>query len=133
MSLVPYALRPRYVIRGVLLRRGVAHPNPLIQPIAMLLVGQGDFLRAKAIRQGLILGNPYWRVVGGVLVVREVSKLVLQKPPERLGRNRLRAGHSVTVGVTAPRLDLGRRARRIELQRLETEAHASASASKRRS
>ncbi len=47
MSLVPYALRPRYVFRSFLLRRGVNHPNPLIQPIAMLLVGQGDYLRSE--------------------------------------------------------------------------------------
>lgn len=133
MSLLPHALRPRFVIGGVLLRRGVAHPNPLIQPIAMLLVGQGDFLRARAIRHGLILGSPYWRAVGGVLVVREVSKRVLRKPPDRLGRKRLRAGQSVKVAVTAPRRDLSRRARRAELQRLETEARASISASKRRS
>ena len=99
----------------------------------MLLVGQGDFLRARAIRHGLVLGNPYWRAVGGVLVVREVSKLVLQKPPERLGRERLRAGHAVKVAVTAPRLDLSRRARRVERERLESEALASVSASKRRS
>lgn len=133
MSLVPYALRPRYVFRSFLLRRGVAHRNPLIQPIAMLLVGQGDFLRARALRHGLILGSPYWRAVGGVLVVREISKRVLQTPPERLGRERLRAGQFVSIAVTAPQLDLSRRARRAELQRLESDALASISASKRRS
>lgn len=133
MSLVPYALRPRYVLRSFLLRRGVSHPNPLIQPIAMLLVGQGDFLRARALRHGLILGSPYWRAVGGILVVRGVSKRVLQKPPERLGRQRVQAGRFVKVTVSAPRLDLSRRERRVELQRLETEAMASISAAKRRS
>jgi hypothetical protein len=133
MSLVPYALRPRYVLRGFVLKRGVMHGNPLVRPIAMLMVGQGDFLRARALRQGLILGNPFWRAVGGVLIAREVSKRVMQKPPERLGRERLGAGHLVKVAVTAPRLDLSRRARRAELQRLENEALASISASKRRS
>ncbi len=133
MSLVPYALRPKYVLRSFVLRRGVAHPNPLVRPIAMLMVGQGDFLRVKALRHGLILGNPYWRAVGGVLVAREVSKRVLQKPPERLATERIGAGRFVTVAVSAPRLDLSRRARRTELKRLETEALASVSASKRRS
>ena len=133
MSLVPYALRPRYVVRSFVLRRGVAHPNALVRPIAMLMVGQGDFLRVKALRQGLILGNPYWRAVGGALVIREISKHVLQKPPERLARERLGVGRGVTVAVSAPRLDLSRRARRAELKRLQSEALASISASKRRS
>jgi hypothetical protein len=132
MSLVPYALRPRYLFRSYVLRHGVAHPNPFIRPIAMLLVGQGDFLRVRAIRHGLVLGNPFWRAVGGVLVAREVGKRVLQKPPERLGRERLRAGHFVRVAVSAPNLDLSRRQRRAELKRLEAEALASISASKRR-
>ncbi|HYN33911.1 MAG TPA: hypothetical protein VES40_14900, partial [Ilumatobacteraceae bacterium] len=69
----------------------------------------------------------------GVLVVREISKRVLQTPPERLGRQRLRPGHFVKIAVSAPRLDLSRRERRVELKRLETEALASVSASKRRS
>jgi hypothetical protein len=133
MSLVPYALRPRFILRSFVLRYGVTHPNALVRPIALLMVGQGDFLRARALRQGLILGNPYWRAFGAVLFAREVSKHVLQKPPERLARERLGAGHFVRVAVTAPRLDLSRRARRAERARLEYEALASISASKQRS
>ena len=125
MSLLPYALRPRYVLRSFVLRKGVVHPNPLIRPIAMLMVGQGDFLRVKAIRHGLILGNPYWRAVGGVLLAREMSKRVLSSPPERLARERLSAGHVVKVTTSAPNLDLSRRKRRAELKRLESEALAS--------
>ncbi len=70
MSLVPYALRPRYVLRSFVVRKGLVHPNPLVRPLAMLMVGQGDFLRVKAIRHGLILGNPYWRAVGAMLLAR---------------------------------------------------------------
>ena len=133
MSLVPYALRPRYVVRSFVLRRGVAHRNPLSDRSPCSWSARATSCESGRIRQGLILGNPYWRAVGGVLVVREISKRVLQKTPERLGRERLRAGHVVTIAVTAPRLDLSRRARRAELKRLETEALASVSASKRRS
>jgi len=131
MSLLPYALRPRYVLRSFVLRRGVVHPNPLIRPIAMLMVGQGDFLRVKAIRHGLILGNPYWRAVGGALLLREVSKRVLSSPPERLARERLGPGHSVKVAASAPNLDLSRRQRRAELKRLESEALASVESRRR--
>ncbi len=132
MSLLPYGLRPRYVLRSFVLRRGVVHPSPLIRPIAMLMVGQGDFLRVKAIRQGLILGNPYWRAVGGALLVREVSKRVLSSPPERLARERIGPGHFVKVTASAPNLDLSRRERRAELKRLQSEALASV-ASRRQS
>jgi len=133
MSLLPYALRPKYVLRSFVLRRGVAHPNALVRPIAMIMVGQGDFVRARAIRHGLVLGNPYWRAVGGILILRGVSKQVLRKPPERIARERIGVGRLVTVAVTAPRLDLNRRQRRAELGRLESEALASVSASKQRS
>jgi hypothetical protein len=115
------------------IRRGVVHPNPLIRPIAMLMVGQGDFLRARALRQGAVMGNPFWRAVGAALLVREVSKRVFEKPPERLGRQRVRPGRFVTVTVSEPRLDLTRRERRAELNRLQAEGMRSVRASKRRS
>jgi hypothetical protein len=133
MSLLPYALRPRVVLRGFVIKRGLVHPNPLVRPIAMLLIGQGDYLRARAMRQGLVLGNPFWRAIGAALVVRGVSKQVFDKPPERLARQRVRPGRFVTVTVSEPRLDLSRRERRAELDRLRTEGMASVRASKRRS
>lgn len=133
MSLLPYTLRPRYLLRSFVIKRGVVHPNPLIRPLAMLMVGQGDFLRARALRQGVVLGNPFWRAVGGALLIREVSKRVFEKPPERLARQRVRPGRFVTVTVSEPRLDLSRRERRAELSRLEAEAMRSVRASKRRS
>jgi hypothetical protein len=133
MSLLPYALRPKYLVRSFVLRRGIMHPNPLVRPIAMLIVGQGDFLRARALRHGLILGNPFWRAIGGVLVVRHLSKSVFRQPPERIGREKLRAGQFVRITVSEPNLDLSRRASRAELERLESNAQASVSASKQRS
>ena len=128
MSLVPYALRPRYLFRSYVLRHGISHPNPVVRPIAMLLVGQGDFLRARSIRNGLVMGDPFWRAVGGVLLIREVSKRVLSRPPERLARERIGPGHFVKVTASAPNLDLSRRQRRAELKRLESEALASVAA-----
>ncbi|MGA7756313.1 MAG: hypothetical protein WBL31_15630 [Ilumatobacteraceae bacterium] len=125
MSLVPYALRPRYVLRSFVVRKGLVHPNPLVRPLAMLMVGQGDFLRVKAIRHGLILGNPYWRAVGAMLLAREVSRRALKSPPERLARERFGPGHFVKVTASAPELHLSRRQRRAELKRLESEALAS--------
>lgn len=128
MSLVPYALRPRYLFRSYVLRHGISHPNPVVRPIAMLLVGQGDFLRARSIRNGLVMGDPFWRAIGGALLIREVSKRVLSRPPERLARERIGPGHFVKVTASAPNLDLSRRQRRAELKRLESEASASVAA-----
>ena len=61
MSLLPYALRPKVVLRGQIVKRGVIGGNPFLRAIAMLIVGQGVYLRRTALRQGLMLGHPFWR------------------------------------------------------------------------
>lgn len=131
MSLLPYALRPKYVLRSFVLRRGVAHPNALVRPIAMLMVGQGDFLRARALRHGLILGNPFWRAIGVALLAQEARKRVIKGAPERIAVERLGIGRNVRISVIEP--SLSRRGRKAALRRLETEALASVAASQRSS
>lgn len=131
MSLVPYALRPRSVLRRQVIKRGVVGRNPYLRPLAMLLIGQGDYLRVKALRQGLGMGNPFWRAVGIALLLREANRRVFAKPTERLAVERIRAGGQVRVTVMEP--TLSRRGRKRALARLEADALASVAAAKRSS
>lgn len=128
MSLLPYALRPKVVLRAQIVKRGIIGGNPLLRPIAMLLVGQGVYLRRTALRQGLVLGHPFWRAIGVVLIGQAVYKQAFVKVPERIAVERIGVGHRVEVTTSEPDLSLGRRARRAELKRLEADALASIAA-----
>ena len=128
MALLPYALRPKVVLRSQIVKRGVIGGNPFLRPIAMLMVGQGVYVRRTALRQGLFLGNPFWRVIGLALVGQELYRRGIKRSPERLAIERIGIDHRVTVEVFEPNLDLSRRQRRAELRRLEAEALASVEA-----
>ena len=131
MALLPYALRPKAVLRHQIVKRGVIGGNPFLRPIAMLMVGQGVYVRRSAIRQGLILGNPMWRFIGVIVLGQELYRLTVKKTPERLATERIGPGHRVTVHAIEPNLHLSRRQRRAELRRLEAEALASVEARRR--
>lgn len=128
MSLLPYALRPRVVLRSQIIKRGVLGGNTVLRPIAMLMVGQGVYVRRSALRQGLVRGNPTWRFIGLLLLSQELYTKAVKKTPERLAVERIGPGQQVTVHATAPNLRLNRRQRRSELRRLESEALASVEA-----
>ncbi len=131
MALLPYALRPKVILRSQIVKRGVLGGNPVLRPIAMLMVGQGVYVRRSALRQGLILGNPTWRIIGVLLLGQELYKTAVKKTPERLAVERIGPGHRVTVHAMEPNLQLSRRERRAELRRLEAEAVASVEARRR--
>ena len=128
MSLLPYALRPRVILRGQIVKRGVIGGNRFLRPIAMLMVGQGVYVRRTAVRQGLMMGQPFWRAIGVVLLGQELYKQAFKRVPERLAVERIGAGRTVTVSTFEPDVRLGRRARRAALRRLESEALASVAA-----
>jgi hypothetical protein len=128
MSLLPYALRPKVVLRSQIVKRGVLKGNPVLRPIAMLMVGQGQYVRRSALRQGLGRGSPAWRLIGLLLLSQELYTKAVKKTPEQLAVERIGPGHRVTVHATDPKLGLSRRQRRAELRRLEAEALASVEA-----
>ena len=131
MALLPYALRPKVVLRGQIIKRGVVGGNPVLRPVAMLMVGQGAYLRRSAVRQGVVLGNPLWRVIGLLLLAQEFHRVAIKKQHERLAVERIRPGHHVRVEVFEPNLGSSRRQRRAELRRLEAEAVATVEARRR--
>ena len=128
MALLPYALRPKVVLRSQIVKRGVIGGNPFLRPIAMLMVGQSVYVRRTAIRQGLILGNPMWRFIGVIVLGQELYRVAVKKKPERLAVERIGPGHRVTVHAMESNRQLSRRQRRAELRRLEAEAVASVEA-----
>jgi hypothetical protein len=105
--------------------------SPYLRPVAMLMVGQGSYLRARALRHGLILGNPFWRAIGVAILAQGVSRAVFKKEPERIAVERLGAGKHVRVAVLEP--SLSRRGRKAALRRLEAEALATVAAARRTS
>ena len=133
MSLLPYALRPRVVLRSFVIRRGVVGGSPFWRPIAMLMVGQGEYIRARALRHGVILGSRYWRIVGATIILQDLHRTIVRRHPEHVTVERVRAGHQVKVTVSEPNLQLSRRERRRVLARMRADAEATVAASKRRS
>ncbi len=81
MSLLPYALRPKVVLRAQIVKRGMIGGNLFLRPIAMILVGQGVYLRRSAIRQGLVMGHPFWRAIGLALLSQELYRRGYGKTP----------------------------------------------------
>jgi hypothetical protein len=130
MSLLPYALRPRVILRGQIVKRGVLGGSPLLRPIALIMIGQGEYLRRGAIRHGLVLGDPLWRAIGLGLLAQGALKSAFGKSPERLAAERIGVGRTVTVATFEPVLGLGRRSRRTALRQLEAEARASLDAAR---
>jgi hypothetical protein len=131
MALLPYALRPRVILRAQIIKRGIVGGNPVLRPVAMLMVGQGAYLRRNALRHGLVLGNPLWRAIGLALVAQEFHRVVIKRQHEVLAVERIRVGHQVNVAADKPNLGLSRRQRRAALRRLEADAVASVEARRR--
>jgi hypothetical protein len=128
MALLPYSLRPRVILRRQIIKRGLFGGNEFLRPVAMMLMGHSQHLRRLAIRDGLILGRPLWRLVGIGLVGQELHRLLVRKSPDRLAVERIGPGHHVHVRAIEPARGLGRRERRAELRRVEAEAVASVEA-----
>ena len=98
MALLPYALRPKVVLRSQIVKRGVIGGNPFLRPIAMMMVGQGVYIRRTALRQGLFLGNRFWRLIGVALVGQELYRAAVKRR-----RNASRRAHRHRSGPTERR------------------------------
>ena len=85
MSLLPYALRPRSVLRRAALKRGTAGGSVLWAALAMFFAGGPVRVRATAFRLGLLGGNRKWQAIGAVLLLTHDTRRVLGKQSESLG------------------------------------------------
>jgi hypothetical protein len=117
--------RPAGTLRRYVTRKGLGGGGGWA-PIAMILLGQGSYLRARAFRSGAVEGKPYWRLIGAMLVLQAVRRRLARSPAERLSIQRLEPGHSTHIAVSAPDLRAGRRERRRRLGQLRTAARADA-------
>lgn len=102
MSLLPYALRPRAVIRKAAVKRGVDGGSVLWRALALYFVGGSALVRTNAIRRGFFGGNRLWQVIGALVLVGQDFRGAIRKQPEPLGRWKVGAGDFVRVVNTKP-------------------------------
>jgi hypothetical protein len=98
MSLVPYALRPRTVLRKAAVKRGPTGNSVLWKAAAIYFVGGPIRLRSTAIRLGFSGGNRKWQAVGAMVLLTHDLRRVLGKQSEPLGS--WKAGTDSFVKVT---------------------------------
>jgi hypothetical protein len=97
MSLVPYALRPRSVLRRAALRRGTAGGSVVWAALAMFFAGGPVRVRSTAFRLGILGGNRKWQAVGAVLLLTHDMRRVLGKQSEPLGSWKVGSNEFVDV------------------------------------
>lgn len=97
MSLVPYALRPRAVIRKTAVKRGVDGGSVFWRALALYFVGGAVLVRTQAIRRGFLGGNRMWQLIGATLLVSQDLRGALRKKPEPLGRWKVGPNQFVSV------------------------------------
>lgn len=86
MSILPYALRPRAVIRKTAVKRGVDGGSMLWRALSLYFVGGPTLVRTFAIRRGFFGGNRAWQAVGVVMLITQDLRGAIRKKPEPLGR-----------------------------------------------
>ena len=85
MSLVPYALRPRNVLRKAALKHSATGGSVLWGALAMYFVRGPSRLRSVAIRQGVFGGNRKWQAIALLLVLTRDVRQAFGRQPESLG------------------------------------------------
>lgn len=97
MSLVPYPLRPRNVLRRAALKHSATGGSVLWGALAMYFVRGPSRLRSVAIRQGVFGGSRKWQAVALVLVLTRDVRQVFGRQPESLGSWTVGANEFVDV------------------------------------
>ena len=102
MSLVPYALRPRAVLRKAAHKRGVEGGSVLWRALPMYYVGGPTLLRTNAIRRGVLGGDRKWQAAGLVLLITQDLRHQAGRGPERLGKWKVGPNDFLRVAVEKP-------------------------------
>jgi hypothetical protein len=97
MSLVPYAFRPRTVLRRAALRRGAAGGGVFWSALALFFTRGPVRVRSTAIRHGFLGGNRKWQAVGLVVLLTHDMRRVFGKQSEPLGSWRVGTNEFVDV------------------------------------
>jgi hypothetical protein len=85
MSLVPYAVRPRNILRRVAIKRSATGGSVMWAALAMYFVRGPGRVRSTAFRLGILGGNRKWQAVGAVLLLTHDMRRVLGKQSDPLG------------------------------------------------
>ena len=102
MALVPYALRPRTVLRRAAVKRGATGNSVLWKAASIYFVGGPIRLRSTAIRLGFSGGNRKWQAVGAAVLLTHDLRRVFSKQPEPLGSWKAGADSFVRVTTSKP-------------------------------
>ncbi|WP_040494690.1 hypothetical protein [Ilumatobacter nonamiensis] len=102
MSILPYALRPRAVIRKTAVKRGVDGGSVMWRALALYFVGGPTLVRTNAIRRGFLSGNRTWQVVGVALILSQDLRGMFRKKPEPIGRFRVKSNDFIRVTNIKP-------------------------------
>jgi hypothetical protein len=130
MSLIPYALRPRAVIRRAAVTRGVDGGSVIWRALALYFVGGPTLLRTNALRQGVLRGNRKWQAIGLLLFVGQDVRSAIRRQPESLGKWKVRSNEFVSVINAAPMTKKERRRRGITRDAVVAQAVADAAAAR---
>lgn len=97
MSLLPYALRPRTIIRKAAFQRSAAGGGVLWSALAMFFTRGPVRVRSTAIRLGFLGGDRKWQAVGLAVLLTHDMRRVFGRQPEPLGSWRVGANEFVDV------------------------------------
>jgi hypothetical protein len=102
MPLLPYALRPRTVVRKSAFRRGPTGDGVLWKAASIYFSAGPVILRSRAMRLGFSGGNRKWQAVAVAMLVTHDLRRILGKKPEQLGSWRAGTGDFVKVTTMKP-------------------------------
>jgi hypothetical protein len=102
MSLLPYALRPRVILRKQAIERSVRGRSVFWRALALYFVRGPGIVRANAFRRGLLGGNRKWQAVGLVVLLTQDARSVFVKQPEFVAEERMRPGQILSVTTSKP-------------------------------
>jgi len=102
MALLPYALRPRTVLRKTAVKRGATGSSVLWKAASIYFVGGPVRLRSTAIRLGFSGGNRKWQAIGVAAILGNDVRRAVSRQPETLGTWKAGMGDFVRVTTSKP-------------------------------
>jgi len=102
MPFLPYALRPRAVLRKTAFSRGATSNSVLWKAVSIYFAAGPAHLRSRAMRSGFSGGNRKWQAVGVAVLLTHDLRGVFGKQPEALGSWSAGTGEFVKVTTMKP-------------------------------
>lgn len=101
MALIPYALRPKTIIRRTAIKRAATGGGLFWRALTIYFVRGPKVLRSQAMMRGLG-GDRKWRVVAIVAFVTQDIRSAITRQPEFIAEERMRPGQFLSVVTSKP-------------------------------